>query len=291
MSRASPLLFALLVALLVACAGSNADTFEAGGYHYEEAPTVEWKLPKVLHELSGFATDAENRLFGHNDEVAIVHEIDYLKGTIVKSFALGNPPVPGDFEGITLIDGRFALTTSDGTLYLAAQGYLAPEVANGANVEYQLVKTGLGRRCEIEGVEYVPSDRLFYFACKSARDPQLRGHITLIAWSLERRAEVPEHTISIPLTHLSELPGDGAIQPSGIARAPTSGAFVLTAARRRALITLSPEGELLSAVTLPQPGSMKQIEAVAVGTDGTLMLGSEGKPKNGGRMRVYRVAN
>lgn len=273
----------LAVLLLLGCGTGTADTFAVGGLRYPDEAATEWLLPKALTELSGFATDAEGRLFAHDDEVAVIHQIDYAKGGIVKSFALGDPPVRGDFEGITLIDGRFALTTSDGTLFLANAG------ADARHVPYETLRTGLGARCEIEGLEYVAPDRLLYFACKTPREPALKGRLTLLAWSPEQQHEVPERSISVPLERLGDLPGKGSVRPSDLARSPFDGALVVTAAGRRAIIALSPLGEVLSAGRVPDSKALRQIEAIAFTSDGTLLLGSEGGNERG-RMRVYHVA-
>jgi uncharacterized protein YjiK len=271
------------VLLLLGCGSSAADTFTVGGFRYSTGTATEWLLPKALKELSGFATDAEGRLFAHDDEVAVIHQIDYAKGGIVKSFALGDPPVRGDFEGITLIDGRFALTTSDGTLFLAAEG------DDQHHVPYETLRTGLGARCEIEGLEYVAPDRLLYFACKSPREAALKGRLTLLAWSPKQQREVPDRTISVPLERLGDLPGKGPVRPSDLALSPADGSFAVTAAGRRAIIALSPQGEVLTAGRVPDSKALRQIEAIAFTRDGTLLLGSEGGNERG-RMRVYHVA-
>jgi len=269
--------------LLLGCGSSAADTFSAGGFRYHPEPDAEWALPKSLQELSGFVTDDRDRLFAHDDEVAVIHEIDYANGGFVKSFALGEPPVRADFEGIALIGRRFALTTSDGTLFMADEG------ADRQYLRYEKIATGLGARCEIEGLEWDAADRLLYFACKTPREPALNDQLTLLAWSPEAQREVPERRISVPLERLGNLPGKGPVRPSDLARSPADGSFVVTAAARRAIITLSPQGEVLSAERVPKAKVLRQIEAIAFTRDGTLLLGSEGGNKKG-RMRVYHVA-
>lgn len=275
---------ALIAALLVGrSVAADEMGFDVAGHRYHAAPDAEWALPAGLRELSGFATDAGGRLFAHNDEVAIVHEIDYARGGIVKSFALGNPPVAGDFEGITFIGDRIALTDSNGVLYLASAGEPA------ASVGFERIPTGIGARCEVEGIAYAAAEGLVYFACKSARTPALDEYVTVIAWSAEQRREVPERTLSVTTDRFGELPGKGKLHPSDIAIAPGSGDLVLTTAKRRALLTIARDGTRVSAFRLPDSKTLKQIEAIAFGSGGTLLLGSEGKDR--GRMRVYRPAD
>jgi hypothetical protein len=275
---------ALIAALLTGpCAAAEETAFDLAGHRYPASPDTEWALPDALRELSGFTTDAEGRLFAHNDEVAVIHEIDYARGGIVKSFALGNPPVAGDFEGIAFIEDRIALTDSNGVLYLATEG------DPGAAVGFERIPTGIGARCEVEGIAYAADEGLLYFACKTARAPALEGSVTVIAWSAAQRREVTERTLSVALDRFGELPGKGKLRPSDIAIAPGSGDLILTTAKRRALLTIARDGTRVSAFRLPKSKTLKQIEALAFGSGGTLLLGSEGKDR--GRMRVYRPAD
>lgn len=275
---------ALIAALLVGTSVAAEETaFDLAGHRYRAAPDTEWALPAALRELSGFSTDTRGRLFAHNDEVAVIHEIDHARGGIVKSFALGNPPVAGDFEGITFVEDRIALTDSNGVLYLATEG------EPGATVGFERIPTGIGARCEVEGIAYATEEDLVYFACKTARTPALEDYVTVIAWSAGQRREVPERTLSVAIDRFGELPGKGKLRPSDIAIAPGSGDLILTTAKRRALLTIARDGTRVSAFRLPDSKTLKQIEAIAFGSGGTLLLGSEGKDR--GRMRVYRPAD
>jgi hypothetical protein len=268
------------------CALADTTTLRVGSLVYAEDPVADWNLPPQLRELSGFATDAKGRLFAHDDENAVVHELDYAQGRIVKSFAFGNPPLRGDFEGLTLIDDRFCLTDSNGTLICGNEG------AAGAHVAFERIETGAGKLCEIEGVEYAADADLLYFACKTARVPDLENHIAVIAWSLTERAQVPARSLKFDLEQFADLPGDGRLRPSDVTLTPDGRSLVLSAAKRRALITLARDGSTASAVQLPDSKDLKQIEAVAFGSGDALLVGSEGKKKQGqGRMRVYHVAD
>ena len=72
---------------------------------YDWTKAEQWDLPKSLREVSGLAFTADGRLFAHDDERAIVYQLDYSDGAVVKRFALGDPPDEDDFEAIA--------TTSD----------------------------------------------------------------------------------------------------------------------------------------------------------------------------------
>jgi hypothetical protein len=277
-------LFVALVAIVAApWAVADAAPLRVGTLSYAEAPVADWNLPAPLREISGFATDAKGRLFAHDDETAVVHELDYAAGRIVKSFAFGNPPLRGDFEGLTIIGNRFCLTDSNGRLICGSEG------AAGAHLAFERIDTGVGKRCEIEGVAYAADEDLLYFACKNPRVPELEGRLAVIAWSLKQRAQVPARSLSIDLDEFDDLEGDGRFRPSDITLAPDSRYLVLSCAKRRALITLARDGSTATAVRLPDSKGLKQIEALAFGSARALLVASEGKDR--GRMRVYHVAD
>ena len=99
----------------------------------------QWSLPRRLNEISGLALTSDERLLAVTDEIAVVYEIDYSEGSLVKAFAFGEPPVRDDFEGIAVRNGTVWLMTSNGGLFAG------PEGANGENVEYESFDTGAPR--------------------------------------------------------------------------------------------------------------------------------------------------
>jgi len=91
----------------------------------------QWALPDKLEEISGLALTTDQRLLAVTDEVAIVYEIDFHKGHLLKAFALGKPTVRGDFEGIAVLNDVIWLVTSEGLLYSTLEG------ENGERVSYR----------------------------------------------------------------------------------------------------------------------------------------------------------
>ena len=123
----------LLFGLASACGGetpSPPSTAVDG-----EPAFLQWNLPDRLREISGLALTADQRLLAVADEAAIVYEVDYEAGQLVKSFALGRPVERGDFEGIAVLDDTIWLMTSDGDLYSASEG------DNGEQVEFERFET------------------------------------------------------------------------------------------------------------------------------------------------------
>jgi uncharacterized protein YjiK len=264
---------------LVACV-SHSEPFEVDGYRYDSERFVEWRLPRSLRELSGLTADERGRLFGHDDERAIVYQIDYEQGRFAKRFSFGRPPVSGDFEGIAWMDGELVLTTSDGDLYIGAEG------EDRQAVPYRLVRTGLGALCEIEGLDWVPAQRVLLFACKTPRVDRLEDRVSVLAWSLDDEALDEARSVSIPLARVQEHADLRRVAPSGIARSPVSGALLLVAGRQRALLAVSSGGERLAGWVFERAAGTQQMEGIAMLPDGKLIIGSEGDAH--GYLRVYQ---
>jgi uncharacterized protein YjiK len=274
-------LFLLLcgLPLFQACAEAS-ESFSVGGFKYDETRFSQWKLPKSLSEISGLALDPRQRLFAHNDENAIIYQLDYREGRRVKKFALGDPAIRGDFEGIAVAKDAFYLIDSTGALYAA------PEGADNSTVSYRLTRTGLGERCEIEGLEYEPAQDSLLILCKSPRQKALKGYITIFRWSLEKNALDNGKTIQLDRNALTDWMGSRAFHPSGITVIPESGHLLIVAARERALLEMSADGALIAAFELPTAKHHRQAEGIALTADGDLLLADEGGGKRG-RLSVY----
>ena len=170
--------------LLTAAAGevqaqSNSSSLER--YVFDAEPAAHWKLHDRLKEISGLATTADGRLLAHDDEKALIYEVDYLAGELVKVWAFGHPTAVDDFEGIAVADGRIFLITSRGRLYEGTEG------DDGDRVLYNTYELGLnnhqqsslGRQCEIEGLEFEPDDRTLLILCKTARTEETANSLLL----------------------------------------------------------------------------------------------------------------
>ena len=108
------------IALAVCSLVLAQDEVLLDGFSLDAESMKQWRLPDRLNEISGLALTSNGRLFAVGDEVAIIYELDYDRGRIVKRFALGKPVVKGDFEGIAVVDDLIYLTTSAGRVYIAA---------------------------------------------------------------------------------------------------------------------------------------------------------------------------
>ena len=271
-------ILAITASLLVSACGHEDEPGRLPQFAMTDNAVQQWRLPDKLKEISGLALSSDGRLFAVADEQAVVYEINYTDGKLVRTFALGDPPVPGDFEGIAWLKDRLYLTTSDGILYSAS------ESADGEHVEATRTDTGLGKHCEIEGLaEDAETDRLF-FVCKDLvaasgfSDPQI------FIWSVAEQRVTG--SIALPLADIRRALDTRRFNPSGIVLDTDSNSFLIVAARPRSTVEVGMDGRLVSARRFSQPGRHRQPEGIELTSSGKLLIADEGGDGKG-RLAVY----
>lgn len=234
-------------------------------------------LPGRLTEVSGLAVTPDGRLFAHDDERAVVHEMDPTEEDVGKRFGLGDPPVAGDFEGIAVVGERFFLVTSRGLLYEFR------EMPDGGEAPYRVTDTRLGAHCEIEGLDYDPSADALLFACKVSAPP--RGTVVLhrIPLDPERAAPAP---LEIDREQVEAHGVDRDFEPSAVA-VDAGGTILILSATAGALIEVDRGGTVLAGRRLPS-NRHRQPEGLAFGADGTLYIADEGDGRDA-RVTAYAL--
>ena len=182
----------LPIALLVGSVAAAATTALLDRFSLDADSMMQWRLPDRLNEISGLAITSDGRLLAVDDEVAVIYELNYDDGHLVKAFALGNPVIKGDFEGIAVADDLVYITTSAGRVFVSAEG------ADGQRVTFDNFDTGLGNYCEIEGLVQSTDNSRLYFMCKKARKKSGIKGLTLIAWDIAGRQMLPDESIVLP---------------------------------------------------------------------------------------------
>jgi uncharacterized protein YjiK len=237
-------------------------------------PVARWIMPVDLAELSGFALLPNGRLLAHGDEHAKIYEVDYRRGTVVKEFTLGKPAVKGDFEAIATVDDRLYLLDSNGTLYEFHEG------KNGEHVEYSTHDTKLGKECEFEGLAYDPAITSLLLACKHVHEKRFKTDVLIYRWPVAKD-EQGERKIAELAVPLSSIPKavlkKGEFHPSDIAIDPITGNYVILSSLERAIVSITPAGQVVFARELP--GEHDQAEALAITKDSILIIGDEAARK------------
>ena len=261
--------------LALATAGATASAPQAQSaalldkFDFREKSATHVKLPRALQEISGLAVTSDGRVFAHGDERAIVVQIDACAAKTVKSFALGAPPVRGDFEGIAIVGERFFLITSNGQLYEFREG------PDASAVPFSVRDTGFGKVCEIEGLAYDPGDRVLLMGCKQPLRREERPAINVLRWSLDRSAAAEPPSLTIPLGDVGKKVERKAFHTSAIERDARSGHYLLVAGPERVIAEVTAKGSFVAAHELrralhPQP------EGLTLLGDSVLVIGDEG---------------
>lgn len=267
-----------VVTLLAACADptpSPAQPASGAQTLFARDPVRQWRLPAALAEISGLAATADGRLFAHDDERAVIYQIDAAQGRLVSSFAVGAPET-GDFEGLAITrDGVFWLVTSTGALLSFREG------ADGAHVDSERFDSGLRDVCEVEGLAHLPTDESLILACKRMESRDMRDGIRLYAW---RPGETASLWRSIRERDVTEAAGVAKFQPSSVEIDASTGAFVVLSARDGAVAWFDADGSLRSAWALGPEHA--QAEGVTLLANGQLVLADEAA-RGGALLSIY----
>ena len=243
----------------------------------------EFKLPRRLSEASGLAMSDDGRLFCHNDEEGVVFEVDYTNGKIVKQFSLGSGFLKGDFEGIAVKKDTVFLVESNGKIFAFREG------KNNGRVRFQLYRTPLTRRNNVEGLEYDPETDCLLLACKGEAGEGLDAYKAVYAFSLKTYELLKTPRFLIPLADVAKNAHKGRFDPSDIARHPKSGTFFVISADGEAIIELSKDGKILAQERIPYKTNSHP-EGIAFAPDLSMIICNDA---NGGTgtMTVYPIKN
>ena len=220
----------------------------------------------------------DERLFSVTDERAVVYELDYERGKIVKSFALGDPVVHADFEGIAVLNEVVWLMASDGRLFATADG------PDGSKMHYRKYETGLGDYCELEGLAQNTAAGTLLLACKETHKD--KDHLMIFELSVSGDDIEMLRSVTLPEESIADRIDKKRISPSGITVDPQTGEWVLIAARQDALVRMTADGDLSEAIILEKKGRHRQAEGIEITADGRMLIADEGGDGRA-RLAVY----
>ncbi len=230
------------------------------------APIARWVLPPSLAEVSGLTVMSDGRLLAHGDEYGKVSVLDPRRGVLLKEFSIG---AKADFEGITTGSGIIYMIASNGQIYAFREG------ANGQRVSYELFDTQLGKECEFEGVAFDSRRNALLLPCKNVQKKNLRNNVVIFVWRLDNAATPRTAVITIPLRRAIGDNPWAHLRPTDITVDKNTGNYVLIAAGEKALLEITPNGEVVRSMPLPGGDEHGQAEGVAITEDGMLIVADE----------------
>jgi uncharacterized protein YjiK len=244
----------------------------------DATPVAMWIMPPELREISGLVLTPDGRILAHDDEVSKIYAIDPRTGVLLKQFTLGSG-IRGDFESIAMAGNNIYLLESDGVLYQFQEG------DDGAGVPYSVVDLHLKKQCEFESMVYQADSNWLVMPCKNAKDKSLEHNLVIYRWKLDGPQNSRLSMITIPFAQLIGSNKWKSLHPSDITIDPATGNFVMITSHEKALIEMTPTGDLVRSEPLPE--GHNQPEGIAITKDSILMVSDEAT-RNPAAITLYR---
>ena len=256
-------------------------------HYFSDIQKTQFRLEKELKEISGLAVTDDGKLFAHNDEEGIIFQINYETGKIIKSFKIGKKKIKADFEGLAATSEAFFMVTSSGDLYKFYEG------DEGDEVPYEIFKTHLSARNDVEGLCFDASLNVLLLACKGYPGKGFKNKKTIYPFSLQTMQLNDEPHFILPADDLFEsdrysllrkigsfflLPTEKKFSPSAIDRHSKSGNFFILSADNPMIVEVSELGDVVGALELDAEEHV-QPEGIAFLPDYTLVIVDEGAGK------------
>ena len=241
-------------------------------------PSSKIELQKELDEISGLCTDFDDRVFAHNDEEGTLFELDINSGKIIKEFALKDKPKE-DFEGIAFTGKNFFLVSSNGDLYKFN------EEEEKEEVDFEIYKTKLKSKHDVEGLCFDPKTNSLLLACKEYADENMKDVKGIYSFSLENYELSNKPIFTIDKDLLANYSDEDKFMPSGIEYNHSTDTFFLIGGKGLLIIELNRSGKIIAKKKLAK-GFHHQPEGITFLKNGTLLISDE-KNGNDGRVTVY----
>ncbi len=239
-----------------------------------------FSLPLQLEEVSGLAFLNATTLLAHDDEVGIIYQIDLEAETVEPFYTLkdGAASLRGDFEAIAVGNEVIYLITSEGVLFAI------PNPVGADMRDVQIIETGAGKHCEVEGVDYDDRSRDLLIACKKTWSNQFDAGLLIFRWSVEGQT-LRDKPISVSKKAMKNAIGEKRFHASGIQVDETTGHLILVSAQDQFILEITRKGNVIAAGRLPED-LHPQTEGISLLPDGRLILADEGR-KTGGTIAIY----
>lgn len=266
--------FLLLLGLLFPLSG-NAQTYNF------DSPHQTWELPSILKEVSGLSCLENGDLAMIQDEDGLLFYFNIQQGVVVDTFNFWGS---GDYEGVEIVGNYAYILKSDADIFrydlttgeAIKESYKSLENQEWEGLGYDRKSNTLVIASKAGAEKYakdrevwrirIPSLELIAPAPIFLNEAVLKGYCESLPQG-SQRAKLETKLCS---------PQEKGFCPSAIAQHPISGNWFLLSSIGKALMVLSPDGEILDLVKLNR-AVIPQPEGLCFDAQGTLYLSTEGK--------------
>ena len=255
---------------------------ESGEYGYDLLnPDSDITLPDYLIEISGLSLYNDDEIVCVEDERGVIYFLNVDLKTIVRQEKFG---APGDYEGVEVLADTAYVAKSNGTIE-----YFKVNNKSGIGPVRE-IDTDLKSRNNLEGLGYLPSQKLLLLACKNKGDTKKfdTDHKSIFAVKTVSKAFLDQPAITIDMSQLNEklihngLSGEIHLpfNPSGVAVHPFDGKIFIISYSAKLLIVMDEHSYIFQTIPL-DPKLFEQPEGICFGNNGTLYIANEGKSGSG----------
>lgn len=243
-------------------------------------------LDNSLREISGLTFDASaNGLIAHDDELAILHHIDFDGREVLSKEKIGNI---GDYEGVEKIGDVVYLINSAGEIL----SY------NMSNQETQTYSTGLNIINNVEGLGYYNGSLLI--ACKGKPEKESGQRFddcrALYSFSLKNKTATKVPFMLISKDMLTSFAGESSPEeiqrlrkfaPSGVAVHPETNEIYVLSHKGRMLVVCNAQAEIRKLYFLDY-AKHRQPEGICFDDQSRMYIANE---SNEGAPVIYRYSS
>lgn len=232
-----------------------------------DKPEIKIELSKELKEISGL-TWYYGRLGAVQDESGRMYLLNSQTGVIEKKVKFS---LPGDFEGIEVVDHTFYAITSSGTLFSFHMNN--PKQINR-------IDTKLSWKNDVEGLAYDKVNKQLLIICKengSVGDYQTKGK-AIYALNINNHTLSKRPIAIIKKSDLKKYTKEEKFKPSALAIDPLTQDIYILASAGNLLVVLNPEYKIKAVTKLPAK-IYAQPEGICFSDTGDLFISNEGDNK------------
>ncbi|HFB99391.1 MAG TPA: hypothetical protein ENJ53_01170 [Phaeodactylibacter sp.] len=269
------------------------------------APDRTFDMPESLKEISGLSISPDGQqLCTVNDEQGVIFFINKKTGAIERQMKFAGH---GDYEGIEAVGEKIYVVKSTGSVYEITD--TRKDTASFNKTKYLLKKEN-----DTEGLGYDAQNDRLLFACKGVAclngtypKDSCRFKKAIYSLDLKKKYFSPEIVFEIKWKDVKSFlkknktpqeleklnryfdPKDGKFpfHPSALGLHPVTHNIYILASKGKALIVLSPKGEILEMAKLDKK-IHAQPEGITFDKHGVMFISNEGKKGKPGRIYVFK---